>query len=71
MHAAQIFLKKQVRAASMVGVALSVPREETFFGPSLPAEYVTVFSGQTDAAEVRCDLTDTHTHTHTQTKQLQ
>ena len=39
----------------------------------LPAEYVTVFSGRTDAPEVRCDLTDppthpptqTHTHTHT------
>ena len=28
------------------------------FGPPLPAEYVTVFSGRTDAAEVRCDLTD-------------
>ena len=37
----------------------------------LPAEYVTVFSGRTDAPEVRCDLTDppTHppTHTHTPT----
>ena len=28
---------------------------------SLPAEYVTVFSGQTDAPEARCDLTDRHT----------
>ena len=29
--------------------------------PPLPAEYVTVFSGRTDAPEVRCDLTDRHT----------
>ena len=35
------------------------------FGPSLLAEYVTVFSGRTDTPEVRCDLT--HTHTHRQT----
>ena len=37
--------------------------EETlqFFGPPLPAEYVTVFSEQTDPPEVRCDLTDTQT----------
>ena len=33
------------------------------FWPSLPAGYVTVFSGRTDAPEVRCDLTHTHTHT--------
>ena len=31
------------------------------FLPPLPAEYVTVFSGRTDAPEVRCDLTDTQT----------
>ena len=30
--------------------------------------YMTEVSGQTDAPEVRCDLTDTHTHTHTQTQ---
>ena len=29
------------------------------FGPLLPTEYVTVLLGQTDTAEVRCDLTDT------------
>ena len=34
------------------------------FLPSSPAEYVTAFSGRTDAPEVRCDLTDRHTHTH-------
>ena len=33
------------------------------FGPTLPTEYVTVFSRQTDAPEVRCGLTDTHTQT--------
>ena len=31
------------------------------FSPSLPAEYVTAFSGGTDALEVRYDLTDRHT----------
>ena len=34
------------------------------FRPPLPAEYVTVFSGRTDAPEVRCDLTDRQTQTH-------
>ena len=33
-----------------------------FFWPPLPAEYVTVFSGRSDAPEVRCDLTDRQTH---------
>ena len=33
------------------------------FGPPLPAEYVTVLSG--DIPEVRCDLTDTHLTTVT------
>ena len=33
------------------------------FRPPLPAEYMTVFSGRTDAPEVRCDLTDRQTHT--------
>ena len=28
------------------------------FWPSLPTEYVTPFSGRTEAPEVRCDLTD-------------
>ena len=37
------------------------------FLPLLSAEYVTVFSGRTDAPEVKCDLTDTHTHTQRQT----
>ena len=37
----------------------------TNFGPPLPAEYVTEFSGQTDGPEVRCDLTDTQTHRQT------
>ena len=32
------------------------------FWPPLPAEYVTVFSGRTDALEVSFDLTDRHTH---------
>ena len=32
-----------------------------FFSPSLPAEYVTAFSGRRDAPEVRRDLTDRHT----------
>ena len=32
-----------------------------FFLPLLPAEYVTVFSGRTDAPGVRFDLTDTQT----------
>ena len=38
--------------------------------PSMPAEYVTVFSGRTDTPEVRCDLTCAHTHiyTHRQTQ---
>ena len=31
------------------------------FRPSLPVEYVTEFSGRTDAPKVRCDLTDTQT----------
>ena len=31
------------------------------FSPLLPAEYVTAFSGQTDAPEVRFDLTDRQT----------
>ena len=31
------------------------------------AKHVTVFSGRTDAPEVRCDLTDRHTDTHTDT----
>ena len=31
------------------------------FRPPLPVEYVTVFSGRTDAPEVRFDLTDTQT----------
>ena len=35
------------------------------FRPPLPAEYVTVFSGRTDAPGVRFDLTDRQTHTHT------
>ena len=33
--------------------------------PLLPAEYVTAFSGRTEAPEVRCDLTDRQTHRHT------
>ena len=37
------------------------------FQPPLPVEYVTVFSGRTDAPGVRFDLTDRHTHTHTHT----
>ena len=37
------------------------------FWPLLPAVYVTVFSGGTDAPEVRCDLTDIQTHTDRQT----
>ena len=37
-----------------------------FFSPSLPAEYVTAFSGRTDAPEVRCDLTDKQTDRQTQ-----
>ena len=32
----------------------------------LPVEYVTEFSGQTDAPEVRCNLTDRHTQTQLQ-----
>ena len=32
-----------------------------YFGPPLPAEYKAVFSGQTDAPEVRCDLADRQT----------
>ena len=28
----------------------------------MPAEYVTLISGQSDAPEVRCGLTDGHTH---------
>ena len=39
-----------------------------YFSPTLPAESVTAFSGQTDAPEVRCDLTDRHTNTDTQTQ---
>ena len=39
-----------------------------FFPPTLPAEYVAAFSGQTEAPEVRCRLTDRQTHT--QTRQL-
>ena len=35
------------------------------FGPSLPAEYVTAFSGRADAPEVRCDLTDKQTDRQT------
>ena len=36
-------------------------RFQTIFLTSLPAEYVTAFSGLTDAQEVRCDLTDRQT----------
>ena len=36
----------------------------TNFLTFVSAEYVTAFSGRTDAPEVRCDLTDRHTHTH-------
>ena len=32
------------------------------FQPPLPAEYVTAFSGQTEAPEVRCDLTHRHNY---------
>ena len=35
----------------------------TFFLSLLLAEYVTVFSGRTDAPEVRCDLTQTDRQT--------
>ena len=38
-----------------------------FFDIPLPAEYATVFSGRTDAPEVRCDLTDRQTDRHTHT----
>ena len=31
----------------------------------MPAEYVTVFTGQRDAPEVRGDFRDRHTDTHT------
>ena len=37
----------------------------TDFWPLLPVEYVAAFSQQTEAPEVRCDLTDRHTPTHT------
>ena len=37
------------------------------FSPSLPTEFMTAFSGQTDAPEVRCDLTDRQTHPTTVT----
>ena len=40
---------------------------QKIFRHSLPAEYVAVFSQQTEAPEVRCDLTDTHTQTNRQT----
>ena len=43
----------------------AVSEKKTHFFPPLPAEYVTVFSGRTDAPEVRLDLTDTHTHRET------
>ena len=33
------------------------------FSPSFPVEYVTAFSGRTDAPQVRCDLTDRQTDT--------
>ena len=36
------------------------------FSPSLPAEYVTAFSGRTDTPEVRCDLTDKQTDRQTE-----
>ena len=35
------------------------------FWPSLPVEYVILISGQTDAPEVRCDLTDRQTDKQT------
>ena len=42
-----------------------------FYVSPLSVEFMTAFSGQTDAPKVRCDLTDrqtdTHTHTHTHT----
>ena len=39
-------------------IAGSAPGEKSphIFRPPLSAEYVTVFSGRTDAPEVRCDL---------------
>ena len=35
-----------------------------YFSPMSSAESVAAFSGQTDAPDVRCDLTDRQTHTH-------
>ena len=36
----------------------AISEKTPHFLPPLPAEYVTVFSGQTDTPEVRFDLTD-------------
>ena len=60
-----------VRMAVNGGSAGSLQRSDfrenpTNFWPSLPAEYVTAFSGRTDAPEVRCDLTDTERQTQLQ-----
>ena len=43
------------------GVSEKTPQ---YFGPLLPAECMTVFSGQIDDLEVRCDLARTHTHNY-------
>ena len=41
---------------------VSEKTQETF-RPTLPAEYMTVFSGRTDAPEVKCDLKQTQRQT--------
>ena len=55
------------KAALNLRNTLVLEKTPHIFWPSSPAEFVTAFSGRTDAPEVRCDLTDTHTHTHTHT----
>ena len=66
MHA---FRSEMTSRISMYGFqwssAGSSEKTPQIFGPPLPAEYVTVFSGQTDAPEVICDLTDRHTDKQT------
>ena len=58
----RLYVRMAVNGGSAGSLQRSGFRENpTNFLPSLPAEYVTAFSGRTDAPEVRCDLTDTQT----------
>ena len=53
--------ERERKRGEIKGREKEVGKSPQIFRPLLPAEYVTVFSGQTDAPEVRFDLTDRQT----------